>query len=224
MSSSLSRFVPGRRALVVCGALLALQLAALFIHLVAFPMPPPDPRTFPRAGDRFASRVEGFSQEILGVDEDGRVAMRLVIAPGAGGPPRHRHDAFTERFTVKEGTLTLEVDGRVIDIAAGQSHEIPAGVPHRPFNPGSTPVVVEGEGAMPVGFAACLVQIYKIMDGEPEARGRSMALQTAVHDARCDTHLDAVPPGAEQAMKLLVGPWARVAGYRAWYPELSLHP
>lgn len=77
---------------------------------------------------------------------------------------------------------------------------------------------------MPVELSACLVQIYKIMDGDPEAQGRSMALQASVSDARCDTHLDGVPPAAEHAMKLLVGPWARLAGYRAWYPEMSLHP
>jgi mannose-6-phosphate isomerase-like protein (cupin superfamily) len=203
---------------------LVVQLVALLVHRVAAPMDPPDPRTFPRAGDRFASRVEGFSQEVLRVDERGRVSLRLVIAPGASGPPRHRHQGFTERFTVREGSLSIEVGPRVLRLAAGESLEIAPGVAHRPFNPGATPVIVEADAAMPVTFSACLAQLYKIMDGHPDARGRSMPLQLSVNDAQCDTHLDAMPPAVERALPWIVGPWARLAGYRAWYRELSLHP
>lgn len=208
---------------LVAGALVV-QLAALIVHRVIAPMEGPDARTFPRAGDRFASRAEGFSQEILRVDERGRVSLRLVIAPGASGPPKHHHRSFTERFTVREGTLSLEIGSRVLALSAGQSVEIAAGVAHRPFNPTASAVVVEGESAMPIAFAACLVQLYKIMDGHPDARGRAMPLQLAVNDPACDTHVDAMPAPVERALPWLVGPWARVAGYRAWYRELSLHP
>jgi len=138
---------------------LVIQLAALLVHRVLAPMALPDPSAFPRAGDRFASRAEGFSQEVVRVDERGRVSLRLVIAPGASGPPRHRHETFTERFMVREGTLSLELGPRVLQLAAGQSIEIAPGVAHRPFNPGATRVIVEGEAAMPVTFAACLVQL-----------------------------------------------------------------
>ncbi|MBL8683614.1 MAG: cupin domain-containing protein [Myxococcales bacterium] len=225
MSTTPTRRARIARALARFGvAAFVAQLVALFIHRVAAPMDPPDPRTFPRAGDRFASRAEGFSQEVLSVDPRGRVSLRLVIAPGASGPPKHHHRTFTERFTVREGTLSIEVGPRVLQLSAGESIEIAPGVAHRPFNPGPTPVIVEGDAAMPITFAACLVQLYKIMDGHPDARGRTMPLQLSVNDAQCDTHVDAMPPAIERALPWIIGPWARLAGYRAWYRELSLHP
>lgn len=212
-----------RRVALVCGGLVVVQLVAMGVHQ-AMPEAAPRTETFPRVGDRFASRAEGFAQEIVDVDAEGRASLRLVLAPGAVGPPKHRHETFTERFTVAEGTLSLELGERVVTLSAGESVEIAPGLAHRPFNATAAPVVVTGDAAMPLSFAACLVQLYKIIDAHPDARGRVMPLQLAVSDAACDTHVDAMPPAVEQGLKQIVGPWARLAGYRAWYPELSLHP
>ncbi len=221
MSTGRLRFRRAARTLAF--TLLVVQLAALLVHRVIAPMGAPDPRSFPRAGDRFSSASEGFSQEILGVDARGQVSSRITLAPGASGPPRHYHRSFVERFTVREGTLSIEVGARVLQVPAGQRIEIAAGVAHRPFNAGTTPVVVEGDSVMPIAFAACLVQLYKIMDEHPDARGRSMLLQMSVRDPSCDTHVEAMPAAVERALELVVAPWARLAGYRNHYPELALH-
>ncbi len=210
-----------RRLAIAVVGLVTVQLAALVVHH-ALPQAGLRPDTLPRAGDRFASRTEGFAEEVVDVDTAGHVSVRVVLAPGAAGPPRHHHKTFAERFTVTEGTLTLELGDRVVTLAAGESVEIAPGLGHRPFNPGPTPVVVVS--SMPTSFAACLVQIYKIIDGHPDAEGRVMPLQLAVNDDACDTHVDAMPPLVEGGLKLVLAPWARLAGYRAWYPALALHP
>jgi mannose-6-phosphate isomerase-like protein (cupin superfamily) len=221
MSTGRLRFRRAARTLAF--TLLVVQLAALLVHRVIAPMGAPDPRSFPRAGDRFSSAREGIEQEILRVDERGWVLSRLTFAPGAAGPPKHHHRSFAERFTVREGTLSIELGSRVLQVPAGQRIEIAAGVAHRPFNPGTTPVIVEGDSVMPITFAACLVQLYKIMDEHPDARGRSMLLQMSVRDPSCDTHVEAMPAAVERALELVIAPWARLAGYRNDYPALALH-
>lgn len=193
------------------------------VHFVVAPLPAPDRARFPRAGDRFASRVEGFEQQVLAVDARDLVTLRTTLAPGAAGPPRHRHQRFVERFAVRSGVLSLELGDRRLQLRAGERIEIAPGVAHRPFNETREPVVLEGEAVMPLSFAACLAQIYPILDGDPRARGRSMLLQTTVMDRSCDTHIDAMPSAVESLLRALVGPWARLAGYRSDYPELSLH-
>ena len=47
---------------------------------------------------------------------------------------RHRHERARQFFYVLEGELTMEVDGRVVTLGAGQGLEIAPGVAHQAFN------------------------------------------------------------------------------------------
>ena len=118
----------------------------------------------------------------------------------------------------------LELGNETRRLGPGERVSIPPGTPHRPHNPGPVPVVVAGNSLMPLSFAACLPQIYGIVDGVPAARGRNMPMQLSVQDPICDTHLAALPRPIALALPVVVGPFARVFGYRNYYPELSLHP
>ncbi|MEZ5561057.1 MAG: cupin domain-containing protein [Pseudomonadales bacterium] len=191
------------------------------LHLLVFPLPPPDPETFPRAGDVLSSEIEGFEQRVLAV-EDGWIVSELRLVPGAGGPPQHYHREFVEVFPVVQGTLHVELEDRIVEVPAGEVLRIEAGVAHRPFNPTAEPVLVAGGAkAIPVTFAACLVQMYSMM--EETGNGPRMLLQLAVNDPICDTHLAAVPKWSESLLRVGLGPLARMAGYRNYYPERALH-
>jgi mannose-6-phosphate isomerase-like protein (cupin superfamily) len=192
-------------------------------HRVLAPLPAPDPSTFPRAGDRFGCRAEGVRQEITDV-RDGWVYGTAVLEAGAAGPPLHVHDTFEETFTAQRGVLHMQIEDRVVEVQPGESITIPAGVPHRPFNPGTTAVEIGGGGrVMPVDFSAALVQIYRVMD-ERGTHPLTMMLQMSILDPMFDTHLADVPRAAQKAMSFLLAPAARLAGFRNYYPEWSLHP
>ena len=75
---------------------------------------------------------------------------------------------------------------------------------------------------MPLSFAACLVQLYKIP--EEIGNGLAMGLQMTVIDSICDTHLHGMPNLQSGFLGWLMAPAARLAGYRNYYPELALHP
>lgn len=212
---------------IAVGVLLAVAVyagVANLLHRVVFPQSPPDPSTFPREGDRFGSVAEGLQTEVLGV-EDGWLRLRMEMAPGAQGPPVHYHRTFAEEFAVESGTLHLELPDGVVRLGPGETHTIPPGVPHRPFNPTDETVVAAGDAlVMPQSFAACLVQVYHFLDAAQGEVGPALALRVAAMGSICDSTLPEVPAPARALMEWLAVPPARLFGYRSYYPALSLHP
>lgn len=219
---------PGHAAFIGWSLVLTLFVYLGFghiLHQLIFPLAPPDPATYPRAGDELVSLSEGVRQRVLAVS-DGWIESELELLPGAAGPPMHYHRAFAETFSVTRGTLYLELPDGVVQVGPGERYQVAAGVPHRPFNPLDEPVTVrDGDGAqsIPLSFAACLVQLYSLMD-ERGGEGPWMLLQMAVLDPICDSHLGAVPGPVMTLGRILLAPAARLAGYRNYYPERSLHP
>ena len=207
----------------VLGAVLAYVVVGNALHHFVFRLPPPDPATYPRVGDELRSEHEGFRMRITGL-ADGWVAGELHLDPGAIGPPLHYHRGFAEEFSVREGVLHVELADGVVTLGPGESLRIEPLTPHRPFNPGSEPVVVASEEPLiPQSFAACLAQLYPLLD-EAGGVSFSLILQMSVIDPICDTHLADVPGPVLRATNLLLAPAARLLGYRNYYPERSLYP
>jgi mannose-6-phosphate isomerase-like protein (cupin superfamily) len=207
----------------IAAGLLVYLVVGNALHHWVFRPPPPDPTTFPREGDEFGSRFEGFHQRILDVDGEW-VAVELTLEPGAVGPPLHYHRGFAEEFTVQEGTLHIELADRVVALGPGESYRVEPLEAHRPFNPNAERVVVSSpEPFFPRSFAACLAQLYPRLD---EAGGISLSLllQMSVIDPICDTHLAGVPGPVLATMKAFLAPAARLLGYRNYDPGLALHP
>lgn len=191
-------------------------------HRVLSPLPAPDPLTFPRAGDRYGSTVEGVTQEIEDV-RNGWVVLTVTLAPHAEGPPLHVHDGFAETFSPVRGVLHVQLADRVVQLYPGESLTVEAGVAHRPFNPTAEAVVLRSTTpSMPQSFAAALVQLYRVMD-ERGAKPAVMLLQMSVADPIFDTHLAAVPRGVQTALFFVLAPVARLLGYRNYYPAYALH-
>ena len=64
----------------------------------------------------------------------------------------HKHDREDEFFHVVSGRLTIDLEGRVVELAPGQGFMIPRGVVHRTRAAEKTVVLmVEGAGVRPTG-------------------------------------------------------------------------
>jgi len=64
----------------------------------------------------------------------------------------HKHDAEDEFFYVIEGQLLIDIDGRTINLDAGQGTVIPKGTMHRPRAPQRTVILmVETKTIVPTG-------------------------------------------------------------------------
>jgi len=60
--------------------------------------------------------------------------------PAGGAEVRHYHQHAQQFFFVLSGTASLEVEGDVLCLTAGQGRHVPAGVPHRLANEGQEDV------------------------------------------------------------------------------------
>jgi mannose-6-phosphate isomerase-like protein (cupin superfamily) len=95
----------------------------------------------PGGGERVAlGPVEAFIKA-GGQDALGSLAVVEVVAgPGASGPVLHHHRETVESFFVLEGTFTLDLGDRQVDLPAGGYGLVPPGNNHTSSNPRSESV------------------------------------------------------------------------------------
>ncbi len=126
----------------VLGFVLAYVLIGALLDKIIFPESEPSPDYYPREGQVFVSKSEGFRQTVL-KRENNLVWLELVLEPFAPGPPEHIHGLLPENFIVAEGTLSLLVNGEKKLLRAGESLLVNPGTPHKPFNETNSRVVVK---------------------------------------------------------------------------------
>lgn len=211
---------PGRIVGWAFGIILIYVMLGNALNHWIFPLSPPDSATYPGKGEEFGSTYEGFHIRIIDIIDDYAV-MELLVEPGAIGPPLHYHKGFAEVFEVTEGTLHIELADRIIQIGPGDSYRVEPFTAHRPFNPDTSQVVVTSDKpVIPQSFAACLEQVYPVLDRE-QGFSPGMALQMSVIDPICDTHLAEAPKPIITGMNLLMAPAARLLGYKNYVPKRS---
>lgn len=66
----------------------------------------------------------------------------------------HKHEEEDEFFYVVRGRFIIDLEGRTVELGAGQGFVVPKGVMHRPRSPErSVILMVEGAGIVPTGDA-----------------------------------------------------------------------
>lgn len=212
---------------IVVGISAAFVLYIIFSIVVSdyfFPAAKPDLADYFRPGDKFVSKYEGFEQTVLGV-KDGWLHTRLVALPYAAGPPEHFHEAFSETFTVKSGTLSILVNGEKRTLKAGESFTIPPMARHKPFNETGENVIIESDDpkTLPVEFGYLLTQLYGFMDSLPNGPTTPhMMMQFSVYGNDADSYIaDGPSLSVQKAMRVVMAPTARLMGYKNYYPEFK---
>ena len=212
-----------KRLLWILGIALAYVLVGALLDRVIFPEAEPGPEYYPRQGHVFVSKTEGFRQTIL-KRESGLVWGELVLEPRAPGPPEHIHTSFGENFIVAEGTLSLLVNGEKRLVRAGESLMVTPGTSHKPFNETDSNVVVRGpftpENGIPERFTVFLTQAYGLFDeSESNGRGPKALLQMSRFSPKYDVWLAGPPVALQKAVFFIIGPTARLFGYRTHYQK-----
>jgi quercetin dioxygenase-like cupin family protein len=212
-----------RLLLRILGLALAYVLVGALLDRVIFPEAEPGPHYYPRQGQVFVSATEGFRQTVL-KREGGLAWVELALESHAPGPPEHIHTSFTENFIVAEGTLSLLVNGEKKLLRAGESERVTPGTPHKPFNETDSRVVIRSpltpEYAIPERFLVFLTQAYGFFD-ESESNGRppKALLQMSRFSPEYDVWLASPPVSLQKAMFFIIGPTARLFGYRTQYEK-----
>lgn len=210
---------------IVVGTLAAIVLYIIFSIVASeylFPVTKPDLTDYFRPGDKFVSKYEGFEQTVLAVN-NGWLQTRLEVMPHAAGPPEHIHEAFSETFTVKSGTLSILVNGEKRTLNAGETFTVPPMTRHKPFNETDKIVIIESDDprTLPIEFGYLLTQLYGFMDSLPNGpTAPHMMMQFSVYGNDADSYLaDGPSISVQKAMRVIMEPTARLLGYRNYYEE-----
>ncbi|RMI29695.1 cupin domain-containing protein [Nocardia stercoris] len=146
--------------------------------------------------------------------------LDMVAEFGAGGhePPAHWHPAQDEYFEVLDGTIAVRLDGRDLELKAGDTLRIPAGAVHQMWNPHDEAAHVRWQ-VTPSGRTA---QWFRSIDalhrrGQVRASGRPGLLAYAVLLTEFRDVFRPVVPAAPLVRVLLaaLAPIGRMRGYRA---------
>ena len=209
----------------VSSVVFLLVVVGPLLDRVVFPEPEAGTEFIPKVGQIFHSESEGFTQRII-QRQPGLIWSELTLHPHAPGPPPHVHIAFAERFRVERGTVALLVEDEVVQLQAGKEYLVAPGVVHQPFNPTEQEAVVSGplttEYALPERFGIFLSQAYGFFDAAPENREPPRALlQMSRFSPAYDSWLGGPPVALQRVLYWVLGPIARLLGYRRYYPEYA---
>ena len=195
-------------------------VVGVVLHHYVFPMEKVDYASYFEPGDEFNSISEGFDQTVISLDE-AWMDSRLVVHPHAPGPPEHFHTEFDETFTVKEGVLSVLINGEHKLVKAGESVFIPRGTRHKPFNESDQPVIVEnnnGKKSFPTKFAYYLKQLYPVIDDMGEDPNMlKVIMQMSIYGDDMDTWMAGPPIAIQRTLRFMLAPTARLLGYKNYY-------
>lgn len=83
------------------------------------------------------TRPGGYKGQVLFGGESCQIIATLV-PPGVDGPPTHVHPS-DQIYTIIEGRLQIELGSETVEVGAGESALIPAGLPHHNRNVSDRP-------------------------------------------------------------------------------------
>lgn len=136
--------------------------------------------------------------------------FRMVLPQGFG-PPQERHPSQEEHFRVISGVLDLgDVDGKHVELRAGQTFTLPAATLHRPLNRYAEPVEFESTLIPGLASAAMFRSIYSAVSTR---RGFGLNVGLALIFDRHRAEIDFALP-VRLTLRLLAHV-ARMVGVRA---------
>lgn len=135
-------------------------------------------------GEGKSVSVAGEVISFKATSEDTAGAWALLefnVPPHFAGPPLHWHKKEVEGFYILSGTITLQLEGRVVKAPAGSFALVPPGAVHTFSNQEDVPATFLSV-LSPGGFEGFIVELADMMNQEttwpPADMSRYMALNT----------------------------------------------
>ncbi|MGD8586663.1 MAG: cupin domain-containing protein [Chloroflexota bacterium] len=178
-----------------------------------------------RAGDIFENPVTGESGYVrVGTEETNGelIVSDLRVRPGGAVLGAHIHRDADERFTVLTGKIGYMLGGQKGILQAGDSADLPRGIPHDWWNAGDEEarVIVEIRPGtrmeLMIRTMFCLAR-----EGKTNSKGMPNLLQLALISQEFEDVFQTLnPPVRVQHIVFgILAPIARLLGYKAIYPH-----
>lgn len=180
-----------------------------------------------RAGERFEDPGTGASLEVL---EDrqggtGSLELRRVIKPRTSPARAHVHLDYVERFMIEAGRAKAKLNGRALELVAGDAVEVPIGHRHvNPYNPGDEDLVERQIFEPASDFALAYFETlgHFMRAARTDRRGELpvLAAFAVAHATRSRTYAVGPPPALQRGVLFPLGArLARLRGYEVRLPH-----
>jgi len=171
-----------------------------------------------------ATRERATLLELPFANPEGRARAELTALAGARVAGEHLHPAMVERFSAVEGELTVKREGEVSVLRQGETATIEPGVWHDWWNASDRDAIVQVEVTPGERFAFMIETLFGLARlGHTNAKGMPNPLQLALFAQEFDDVIvfRRPPRTLQRAIFGLLGPIARLRGYRATYRQIS---
>ena len=184
-------------------------------------------RLLARCGDFYDNRLTGERAVVLRADEDGdqprSLLGNLIVSPGGAVVGEHVHPGLEERFVVVSGQLGMRLNGNERTLVAGEQATALRGEAHDWWNAGEEEASVLVEiSPLNTRFVEMIATMFGLANaGETNAKGMPSPLRLALIGKEFEDVIQFTKPPRpiQQVMFALLGPIARLRGYRAIHPE-----
>ena len=178
-----------------------------------------------KAGDIFENPITGESGYIrVGTEETNGelIVSDLRVRPGGAVLGAHVHRDADERFTVLKGNIGYMLGGQNGNLQAGESADLPRGIPHDWWNAGDEEARVIVEIRPGTRMELMILTMFGLAhDGKTNSKGMPNLLQLALISQEFeDVFQPLKPPVWVQHIAFgILAPIARLLGYKAIYPH-----
>ena len=178
-----------------------------------------------KAGDVFENPMTGeFGYVRLGTEEtNGELLISdLRVRPGGAVLGAHIHPTIDERFTVLKGKIGYMLGDQKGVLQAGDSADLPRGIPHDWWNAGDEEARVIVEVRPARRFEQMVITLFCLaQEGKTNQKGIPNPLQMAVIAQEFGDVVQFLnpPPWAQRLLFGLLAPIGRMLGYKAIYPH-----
>jgi quercetin dioxygenase-like cupin family protein len=178
-----------------------------------------------KAGNVFNNPVTGESGYIRkGTEEtNGELLIAdLRVRPGGAVVGEHYHPTIRERFTVVKGQIGYKLGGKKGVVVAGQTLDLPPGIPHDWWNAGTYEARVIVQVKPAARFEQMILTMFGLArEGKTNKQGLPNPLQLAVISTEYKDvmRLTTPPVWLQNVLFFFLAPLGRLLGYKAAYPR-----
>ena len=178
-----------------------------------------------RAGERYENPVTGeYGYTRIGTEETGGklLVSDLRVRPGGAVLGAHLHPTIDERFTVVSGKIGYMLGDQRGVLEAGQSADLPKGIPHDWWNAGDEEARVIVEIRPAARFEEMVITLFGLAaEGKTNKKGVPNPLQLAVisQEFADVVQFMSPPPALQKVLFAVLAPLGRALGYKASYPH-----
>ncbi|MBE0649898.1 MAG: cupin domain-containing protein [Bacteroidales bacterium] len=152
-----------------------------------------------------------------------RVTIKMTLKSKGEIVPNHFHTLQDEHFEVVSGKLTILLDGKNQILTQGDKITLPKNKPHNHYNNDDETAVFTQSVSPALDFDYLLENIIGLTIDGKMPNGKAGLVQELVTLKYLDSksYLASIPLGMQKFLMNVVGPTARLFGYRAIYKKYS---